>query len=128
MSLSKQHLSSHTQPVVFDPATLGCRMEEVCPEVVFALLLGSSRDGHVAVGSDIDVALYVQSRPTFDVLDRVTEKWRGRLCSVGRHARSPPVSWELAMWECSAMSRLAEDGQRYNHSGNLSSCRNGAGS
>jgi hypothetical protein len=73
MSVSRQHLSSHQQPVVFDPAALADALDRTCPEVVFALLLGSSRDGHVAVGSDVDVALYVKGKPSFDALSRAAD-------------------------------------------------------
>jgi predicted nucleotidyltransferase len=79
MSLSKRHLSEHKEPVLFDPAALGAALRDACPDVLFAFLLGSSRDGFVAVASDIDVAVYVKGKATLDLLAHVEE-------TVSRHA------------------------------------------
>ncbi len=57
------------------------------PEIVFALLLGFSRDGVVEIGSDIDIALFLDGRATLDLYDRVTETVEnlvsGVHCDVG---------------------------------------------
>ncbi len=73
MGLSKQHLNRHTSTVSFSLDSLSRALEDECPEIVFALLLGSSRDGVAEVGSDIDIALFLDGRATFDVYDRTTE-------------------------------------------------------
>ena len=73
MSLSKKHLSAHRVPIVFDVAAFGQALRDECPEVVFAFLLGSSKDGRIGVGSDLDVALYVRDATSLALVGRVLE-------------------------------------------------------
>ncbi|MFC1460941.1 hypothetical protein ACFLQR_00290 [Verrucomicrobiota bacterium] len=73
MTLSKQHLSSHEKPVIFDVDALAEALIESCPEVIFAFLMGTSRDGVADVGSDIDIALYVEGKPTFSLFERLQD-------------------------------------------------------
>ena len=95
MSLSKQHLSSHTQPLHVDVAALGQALSATCPEVAFAFLMGSSKDGCVAVGSDIDVALYVEGKASWDLYTRVEEVVArfasGAHCDAGLLKNAEPV-------------------------------------
>ncbi len=35
-------------------------LEEAFPEILFAFLLGSAREGTINPGSDVDVAIYIQ--------------------------------------------------------------------
>lgn len=95
MSLSKQHLSYHKHPVTFDVEALGRALKERCPEVIFALLLGSSKDGLADIGSDIDIALYVNGKPSFKLYGRVAEiaeKFApGVNCDVGCLNNTEPV-------------------------------------
>ncbi len=63
MSLSKQHLAPNKTTVSFDPAHLARALEEHFPSLTFALLMGSAVKGTVAPGSDIDLALYLSSKP-----------------------------------------------------------------
>lgn len=43
-------------------------LKKQCPEAIFALLHGSAKNGEVKEGSDIDIALYVKGKPTFEIL------------------------------------------------------------
>ncbi len=95
MSLSKQHLSGHTAPLHFDVTALAAALREACPEVLFAFLLGSSRNGCVAVGSDVDLALYVEERYAFDLYSRAADVVAGFVpkahCDIGLLRRAEPV-------------------------------------
>lgn len=95
MTLSNQHLSCHSKPLEFDPDVLGGALRERCPEVIFAVLMGSARDGVVEVGSDIDLALYVGEPPTLDLYSRAlaipAELAAGVHCDVGILNNSEPV-------------------------------------
>lgn len=95
MSLSKQYLSSHAKPLRFDVGALAEALKSACPEVSFALLLGSSRDGQVAVGSDLDLALYVEEKPPFELYGRVAGVAAsfapGVHCDIGILKRAEPV-------------------------------------
>ena len=44
-----------------------------CPEIVFALVLGSAVDGNVAPRSDLDLAVYLEDKPKFDVFQRIVD-------------------------------------------------------
>ena len=59
-------------PVVFDPEAFGTALREGCPEVVFALLLGSARDGRVPPGGDVDLAVGLECAFTLELADRIT--------------------------------------------------------
>jgi predicted nucleotidyltransferase len=52
----------------FDVDTLSKAIQKTCPQVSFALLHGSAKDGEVKEGSDIDMALYIDGKPTFEIL------------------------------------------------------------
>ena len=95
MGLAGRHLSGHTRTLQFDPAVLAARMRETCPEVVFACLMGSACDGAVKPGSDVDLALYLESPPTLDLYGRVDEPVQsvapGAFCDVGWLHRAEPV-------------------------------------
>ena len=51
----------------FDRNKLSKALESACPEVVFALLHGSAKDGVVRPGSDVDVALFVEGKSSLDI-------------------------------------------------------------
>ena len=48
-------------------------IDSKCPEVVFALLHGSAKEGRVNPGSDIDIALYIEGKPTIELYCRATD-------------------------------------------------------
>lgn len=59
------------EPRHFDLRQLAEAVEKACPEVVFAFLLGSARDGVVRPGGDIDIAVYTPSKPTLEFYNRL---------------------------------------------------------
>lgn len=73
MGLSRKHLNTHSTPVDFDPVELGRALESALPEAVFGLLLGSARDGRVALGADLDLAFYLSDVAPLDFFRRVDE-------------------------------------------------------
>ncbi|MHC4883120.1 MAG: nucleotidyltransferase domain-containing protein [Planctomycetota bacterium] len=56
-----------------DCEKLAHAVQSACPEAVFALLHGSAKDGHVKEGSDLDIALFLKSRSTWDIYRSVYE-------------------------------------------------------
>jgi predicted nucleotidyltransferase len=95
MSLSRAHLSTHREALTVNLDDLAARLEETCPEVVFALVMGSGREGVIAVGSDLDLAVFVDGRASFDLLRRIVAAGEaaapGVHCDVGVLNRAEPV-------------------------------------
>ena len=96
MSLSKRHLSRHKKPIDFNPDSLARALEEACPEALFAFLFGSSINGHVSVGSDLDLALFINGRMSLDLLDRVQSAVVERFlpgvhCDIGSLRNAEPI-------------------------------------
>jgi hypothetical protein len=95
MSLTKRHLSRHKKPIDFDPDSLALALQEACPEAIFGFLLGSSKDGHVSVGSDVDLALFMNGKMSLDLLDRVqavVERFLpGVHCDIGSLRHAEPI-------------------------------------
>jgi predicted nucleotidyltransferase len=54
----------------FDCDQLAEALESTCPEVIFALLHGSAKDGYIKPGSDLDIALWVNGEPSLDIYQR----------------------------------------------------------
>jgi predicted nucleotidyltransferase len=71
MGLSRKHLNTHKGTIQFDPALLGDQIRAECPEVVFCLLMGSAKEGVVKEGSDLDLALYLNTDPTLDIYSKI---------------------------------------------------------
>ena len=57
----------------FDIAALSKALQTACPQVTFALLHGSAKDGEAKEGSDIDIALYIDGKPTFEILRKAMD-------------------------------------------------------
>ena len=57
----------------FDRKLLAQKISDTCPEIVFALLHGSAKDGKVKASSDIDIAIYLDKKTEkpFDVCSAV---------------------------------------------------------
>ncbi len=55
----------------FDIEQLGIAIESTVPEVDFAILHGSSRDGEILPGSDIDIALWLNKKNSLDVYNKI---------------------------------------------------------
>ena len=72
MSLSRREFKTATAPVSFDPRVLGERLREECPELAFALLMGSARDGVVPAGGDLDLAVSLDTTLNLPLLERIT--------------------------------------------------------
>ena len=73
MSLSRREANkSMVAPVNFNPNILGTALRDGCPEMLFALLLGSARDGHVSPGGDLDMAVSLESGLNLTLVERIT--------------------------------------------------------
>ena len=55
----------------FEIEKLTAALKTACPEVVFALLHGSAKDGQVRQGGDIDIALYVEGKPKLSLYQQI---------------------------------------------------------
>ena len=79
----------------FDADKLGQMIEARCPEVCFALLHGSAKEGDVRPGGDIDIALYMDGRATLEtfgqVIEIVSELAPGVKCDPGVLNGAEPV-------------------------------------
>jgi uncharacterized protein len=51
----------------FDVQQLSEALESACPQADFALLHGSAKDGELKKGSDIDVALFLNCKPSTEI-------------------------------------------------------------
>ncbi len=81
--------------MVFDPAALGEALRAECPEVDFILLMGSGRDGRIPPGGDLDLAIGLRDRLTYELRGRIAQVV-GRLApgvdvDVGRFDGTEPV-------------------------------------
>jgi hypothetical protein len=72
MSLSRREAKSRQAAVTFDTGVLGAALRDGCPEVDFALLLGSARDGHIPPGGDLDLAVNPKGGLTLALVGRIT--------------------------------------------------------
>lgn len=55
----------------FSVTALARAIRRGCPDVVFALLHGSAREGAVRQGSDVDIAVYLTRRPSLATYRRI---------------------------------------------------------
>lgn len=84
MSIAKQHLDINSEPIVFSIGLLGEAIKEACAGVIFALLMGSAKDGVVPPRSDLDLALYLKDRADRSIFSVVEDAVRP---VVGREVR-----------------------------------------
>ena len=56
--------------VKFDREQLSKALASACPEVIFALLHGSAKDGDIQPGSDLDIALFIDGPSTLELYQR----------------------------------------------------------
>ena len=79
----------------FDVDRLADLLKKQCPQICFALLHGSARDGQVKRGGDIDLALFIEGKPVLDLYERVCMLVEaiapGARCDVGILNRAEPV-------------------------------------
>ena len=94
MSLAKRDKRPHAG-FQFDPDALGKLLKGTFPEIEFALLMGSARDGVVPAGGDIDLALYTRDRLGLGLRMRVAEAVREWLpdaeVDIGQFNGAEPV-------------------------------------
>ena len=57
----------------FDVDRLANLLKKQCPEICFALLHGSSKDGQVKQSGDIDLALFIKGKPTLELYEKVSK-------------------------------------------------------
>ncbi len=95
MGLLKQHLNPNRERVRFDPTVLADRLREGLPEVLFGFLLGSAADGEVLAHSDLDLAFYLNGKPSLafhaKTGDIVSDFLPGIRCDIGILNRAEPV-------------------------------------
>lgn len=79
----------------FDVDKLACLLDETCPQIRLAFLHGSARYGEVSEGSDIDVALLVEDKPTLELYQTVTDVVERAAptatCDIGILNKAEPV-------------------------------------
>lgn len=93
--LSTKYLNGTTHPVHFKPDELGCALRKHLPEADFCYLLGSAVNGTVAAGSDLDLAFYLNNKPSLAFYEKVAETVRQLLpevrCDAGILNAAEPV-------------------------------------
>jgi len=57
----------------FDVNKLAALLKDKCPDIRFALLHGSAKDAQVKPGRDIDLALFIEGKPTLKLYEMVYE-------------------------------------------------------
>ena len=55
----------------FDTNKLSESLNRRCPEIIFAILHGSSREGIIKEGSDIDIAIYIDGKASLDIYQKI---------------------------------------------------------
>jgi len=79
----------------FDIHKLAHLLKERCPQIYFALLHGSAKDGQVKYGSDIDLALLIDGKATLGLYETVSQCVEavapGVQCDIGILNKAEPV-------------------------------------
>ena len=57
----------------FDVQTLADKIKESSPEVIFAFLMGSARDGIVVQDSDVDIALFISGKASLKLISKISD-------------------------------------------------------
>jgi predicted nucleotidyltransferase len=95
MGLSRKHLSENAMPVHFDPERLASVLKEQLPEAEFCLLMGSATAGAVKAFSDIDLAFYLDGKPSYSFYRKVMDAVRSAVpdvrCDIGILNSAEPV-------------------------------------
>ncbi len=96
MSLSRRdHEDRSPIAIEFEPERMAEAIRVACPDVDFALLLGSARDGRVPPGGDVDLAVSTRGRLGFDGLGQIVRAAEsvvpGVPVDVGCFDRAEPV-------------------------------------
>ncbi len=80
MGLSKFYLDTNDELIEFQPAILADMLKSAIPDIIFAYLMGSAACGQIKPHSDIDIALYIHSKPSFDIISQtqiIVDKYVG---------------------------------------------------
>ena len=81
--------------MTFDINKLATLLREKCHQICFALLHGSSKDSQIKQGSDIDIALFIEGRPTLELYEKVSQCAEtvapGVSCDIGILNNAEPV-------------------------------------
>ena len=79
----------------FDVHKLADLLKQQCPQVCFALLHGSAKDGQVKRAGDIDLALFIEGKPTLELYEKVSNcveaVAHGVQCDTGILNNAEPV-------------------------------------
>jgi predicted nucleotidyltransferase len=73
MSMSQRYLNKNVEEHSFSVRELAEKLERGCEEVSFAYIFGSSSDGIVNSGSDLDLAFYLTCDVSLHFYSKVTE-------------------------------------------------------
>jgi len=70
-------------------------LKQNCPQICFALLHGSAKDGLLKQTGDIDLALFIEGKPTLELYEKVSKCVEavapGRQCDIGILNNAEPV-------------------------------------
>ena len=95
MGISKKYLGENFVPVHFDPEQLASVLEEQLSEVVFCFLMGSSISGTVKAYSDLDLAFYLNKKPSYEFYGKAMDAVRSVVpdvrCDIGILNSAEPV-------------------------------------
>ena len=79
----------------FDVNRLGDLLKKQCPQICFAFLHGSAKDARAKEGSDIDLALFIDGKPTLELYEEVSASVEavapGVQCDIGILNNAEPV-------------------------------------
>lgn len=73
MSLSRRYLNANTSAITLDFDLLARELQESCPAIVFAYILGSAKDVTLPARSDLDIAVYTNGKPTMETLSSIND-------------------------------------------------------
>ncbi len=92
---STGHETCPSEGSTFDIDKLAVLLKEQCPQVLFALLHGSAKEGRVKRDGDIDLALFIDGKPTLELYEkasRCVEAVAGDVkCDIGILNNAEPV-------------------------------------
>lgn len=92
---STRHEASANDGGNFDIDKLAVLLKEQCPQVLFALLHGSAKGGRIKQAGDIDLALFIEGKPTLELYEkasRCVEAVAGDIkCDIGILNNAEPV-------------------------------------
>ncbi len=79
----------------FDIQKTASEIKEKCPEIIFAFLHGSAKDGTVKENSDIDIAIYLNQKSGLDsytkIIDIVEKNVPGAQADIGILNSADPI-------------------------------------